>query len=50
MGEVSILLAPKGDRDRSSHDIALDIRDRLAGLDVPEGTSLKTVEPPPARR
>ena len=47
LGEVSILLAPKGDRDRSSHDIALDIRDRLAGLDVPEGTSLKTVEPPP---
>jgi hypothetical protein len=26
LGEVSILLAPKADRDRTSHDIALDIR------------------------
>ena len=47
LGEVSILLSPKGDRDRSSHAIALDIRDRLMALDVPAGTSLKTVEPPP---
>ncbi len=47
LGEVSILLAPKTDRDRTSHDIALDIRDRLKALEVPPGTSLKTVEPPP---
>lgn len=47
LGEVSILLAPKTDRDRTSHDIALDIRERLAALEMPEGTSLKTVEPPP---
>jgi multidrug efflux pump subunit AcrB len=47
LGEVAINLAPKADRDRASHDIALDLRERLAGLAVPEGTSLKVVEPPP---
>jgi multidrug efflux pump subunit AcrB len=47
LGEVQINLAPKTDRDRASHDIALDIRARLAGLDLPPGTSLKAVEPPP---
>jgi multidrug efflux pump subunit AcrB len=47
LGEVSINLVPKGDRDRASHDIALDIRERIAALDLPEGTVLKTVEPPP---
>ncbi|OJY31863.1 MAG: multidrug transporter AcrB [Rhodobacterales bacterium 65-51] len=47
LGEVQILLAPKGDRDRTSHDIALDIRQKLAGIDMPAGTVLKTVEPPP---
>jgi multidrug efflux pump subunit AcrB len=47
LGEVAINLTPKTDRDRASHDIALDIRARLAALDVPVGTVLKTVEPPP---
>jgi multidrug efflux pump subunit AcrB len=47
LGEVQITLSPKADRDRPSHDIALDIRARLAALPVPGGTSLKTVEPPP---
>ncbi len=47
MGEVEILLAPKADRDRASHAVALDIRSRLSGLSLPEGTVLKTVEPPP---
>lgn len=46
-GDVQIKLAPKGDRDRTSHEIALDLRDRLEVLDLPEGTVLKTVEPPP---
>ena len=46
-GDVAINLLPKGDRDRASHAIALDIRQRLAGLAVPPGTSLKVVEPPP---
>ncbi|MDX5349636.1 MAG: efflux RND transporter permease subunit [Paracoccaceae bacterium] len=47
LGEVAINLTPKTDRDRESHDIALDLRERLASLAVPEGTSLKVVEPPP---
>lgn len=47
LGEVAINLAGKSDRDRASHDIALDLRERLKGLAVPEGTSLKVVEPPP---
>ncbi len=47
LGQVQVNLAPKGERDRTSHDIALELRERLATLDVPEGTVLKTVEPPP---
>jgi len=47
LGEVAINLAPKTDRDRASHDIALELRERLATLVVPDGTSLKVVEPPP---
>jgi multidrug efflux pump subunit AcrB len=44
---VQLNLLPKHDRDRSSHAIALDLRERLAALDLPEGTVLKVVEPPP---
>ena len=47
LGEVAINLVGKADRDRESHVIALDLRQRLASLAVPEGTSLKVVEPPP---
>jgi multidrug efflux pump subunit AcrB len=47
LGEVAINLIGKADRDRASHDIALELRTRLAALDVPAGTSLKVVEPPP---
>ncbi|MCB2117198.1 MAG: efflux RND transporter permease subunit [Rhodobacteraceae bacterium] len=47
MGEVAINLTPKGDRDRTSHEIALEIREKILKLPVPAGTVLKTVEPPP---
>ncbi|WP_406646109.1 efflux RND transporter permease subunit [Aliisedimentitalea scapharcae] len=47
LGEVQVNLAPKHDRDRTSHEIALEIRGLLRELEVPAGTSLKTVEPPP---
>ena len=47
MGDVALNLTPKGERDRSSHDIALDIRERIAAIPLPEGASLKVVEPPP---
>ncbi|MCV2866543.1 efflux RND transporter permease subunit [Albidovulum sediminicola] len=47
MGEVAVNLSPKGERDRTSHEIALELRAKLADLDVPQGGSLKVVEPPP---
>ena len=47
LGEVEILLTNKAERDRPSHAIALDIRERMKGLTLPPGTVLKTVEPPP---
>ncbi|CAO3357599.1 efflux RND transporter permease subunit [Azospirillum palustre] len=46
-GDLQVNLAPKGERRRSSHDIALDIRARLRDLAVPVGTSIKVVEVPP---
>lgn len=46
-GDVAINLTPKSERDRSSHAIALDIRQKIAAIPTPEGTSLKVVEPPP---
>lgn len=46
-GDVQVILASKEDRDRSSHAIALDIRERLDGFAAPEGTAVKVVEPPP---
>ncbi|MBK1842834.1 efflux RND transporter permease subunit [Azospirillum sp. YIM B02556] len=46
-GDLQVNLAPKGRRDRSSHEIALDIRARLKPLAVPDGTTVKVVEVPP---
>ncbi len=46
-GDVMVTLLPKGDRSRSSHEIALDLRQRLKALKVPEGASVKVVETPP---
>ncbi|WP_176085626.1 efflux RND transporter permease subunit [Martelella sp. HB161492] len=47
-GDVQINLTPKGERSRTSHEIALDLRQQiLADVSVPDGTSLKVVEPPP---
>ncbi|MBN8818409.1 MAG: efflux RND transporter permease subunit [Sphingomonas sp.] len=47
MGDVMVTLLPKGDRDRSSHEIALDLRERLKALRLPGDASLKVVETPP---
>ncbi|PKR90449.1 multidrug transporter AcrB [Pleomorphomonas diazotrophica] len=47
LGDVQVNLTPKGERDRASHDIALELRQRVSALPVPAGTSLKVVEPPP---
>ena len=46
-GDLSITLAAKGDRKRDSHDVALELRTKLADLTLPAGTSLKVVEAPP---
>ncbi len=47
LGDVAINLTGKAERDRSSHEIALDIRTRIAAIPMPEGSSMKVVEPPP---
>jgi multidrug efflux pump subunit AcrB len=47
MGDVMVTLLPKGDRDRSSHEIALDLREKLKALKLPAGGSIKVVETPP---
>ena len=46
-GDLAVRLAHKGERSRSSHDIALDLRRRLADLPLPAGASIKVVEAPP---
>ncbi|MDZ5454450.1 efflux RND transporter permease subunit [Labrys sp. ZIDIC5] len=46
-GDIAINLLGKGDRNRTSHAIALDIRDHLKGLELPSDTVVKVVEPPP---
>ncbi|THD75705.1 efflux RND transporter permease subunit [Thalassobius vesicularis] len=47
MGDVQINLTPKTERERTSHDLALVIREMIGQLDLPAGTNVKTVEPPP---
>jgi multidrug efflux pump subunit AcrB len=47
LGELQVNLAARGDRKRASHDIALDLRQRLKAVSVPPGTSIKVVEVPP---
>ncbi len=47
MGDLMVTLLPKGDRSRSSHEIAVDLREKLASVPLPEGGSLKVVETPP---
>ncbi len=47
MGELQLNLAGKDDRDRASHDIALELRRRLATLTLPKGAVIKVVEVPP---
>lgn len=46
-GDLQVNLSPKGERDRESHDIALDLRARVLALNLPEGAAVKVVEPPP---
>ena len=47
LGDLQVNLKPKQDRDRQSHEIALEARRLLADLRAPLGTSIKVVEVPP---
>lgn len=47
LGDLQLTLLPKGDRNRTSHAIALDLRQRLQELSLPEGTVVRVVEVPP---
>ncbi|MBI1200996.1 MAG: AcrB/AcrD/AcrF family protein [Rhodopseudomonas sp.] len=47
LGELHLNLAAKGDRSRTSHQIALDLRARLAKVKLPAGTVSRVVEVPP---
>ncbi|TAK47300.1 MAG: efflux RND transporter permease subunit [Xanthobacteraceae bacterium] len=47
LGELQVNLVGRGDRSRASHDIALDLRQRLMTLTAPAGSSIKVVEVPP---
>jgi multidrug efflux pump subunit AcrB len=46
-GDIAVNLLAKGDRARASHAIALELRQRLSGLDLPKDTVVKVIEPPP---
>ena len=47
LGDVQVTLAEKSERDRTSHQIALELREKLKDLTLAPGTSIKVVEPPP---
>ncbi len=47
LGELHLNLAPRDDRKRSSHEIALDLRARLKNVTLPAGTVARVVEVPP---
>lgn len=47
LGEVQVNLAARGQRKRASHEIALELREKLKALGPPPGTSIKVVEVPP---
>ena len=47
LGELNLNLAPRGERERSSHEIALDLRARLKKVSLPQGTVARVVEVPP---
>jgi multidrug efflux pump subunit AcrB len=47
LGELNLNLAPRDERGRSSHAIALDLRARLKTIVLPAGTVARVVEVPP---
>ncbi len=47
LGDLQLTLLPKGERSRTSHAIALDLRQRLRDLSLPAGAVVRVVEVPP---
>ncbi len=47
LGDLQVNLSEKSERERASHDIALELRQRIAAVPLPEGASAKVVEVPP---
>lgn len=47
LGDLQVNLLEKTHRDRSSHEVALDLRDQLQAVPLPDGASVKVVEVPP---
>ena len=47
LGELHLNLAPKSERHRTSHEIALDLRARMKNVVLPVGTVARVVEVPP---
>jgi multidrug efflux pump subunit AcrB len=47
LGELHLNLAPRAERKRASHAVAVDLRARLKSLSLPPGTVARVVEVPP---
>ncbi len=47
LGDIKVNLAPPGERSRSSHAVASDVRERLSDLPAPDGTAVRIAETPP---
>jgi multidrug efflux pump subunit AcrB len=47
LGDVKVNLVDADERERQSHAIAIEVRERLADLPAPEGTAVRVVETPP---
>ncbi|EGD59637.1 RND transporter, HAE1/HME family, permease protein [Novosphingobium nitrogenifigens DSM 19370] len=47
MGDLMVALQPKDERSRSSHAVAVDLRERLKSVALPAGGVIKVVETPP---
>lgn len=47
LGDLQVNLSAKEHRKRASHDIVLDLRQRLLAVPLPEGAKVKVVEVPP---
>ena len=47
LGDLQVNLTEKEERSRASHEIALELRERVSAVPLPQGTRVKVVEVPP---